>query len=200
MPMAVLSPRTVILDSSRLAPFEIGALLLSVLAFPGPTEEDECNRAAEALCADLLRETIRAYPDQAAKWQDAYPDYFAIGRVECRRCLRTYKRRLRDRMVAARMSLGYFQEGIAQQPATLPPSINSLSLNELSKLVLSQSGESNSENVEHRAWRGSRPVIHLAAAIQIEARALAPDEKAFGYPLDNGPLHEAVIRLARIHE
>ena len=45
-----------------------------------------------------------------------------------------------------------------------------LSLNELSKLVLSQSGESNSENVERRAWRETLPVIHLAAAMQIAAR------------------------------
>jgi len=75
-----------------------------------------------------------------------------------------------------------------------------LSLNELSKLVQSQSGESDPENIERRAWRESRPVIHLAAAIQTLLRIMGPDQEKVGYPLDNASLHEMVVQLAEFNE
>jgi hypothetical protein len=204
--MAELSPRTVNLDSSRLEPFEIGARLLSTLAFPGAKEEDACNKAAEALCADQLRVTIVADSINAGEWKSAYPKYAAIDKAECRCRLRTFNRRLRDRMIAARMSLAFFAEGIAQQPAKLPPLMKRHSLNELSKLALRQFDQNEIENVvkrenlEHRAWRKSLPVIHIAAAMQIAIRVMAPEREMVGYPLDNAGLHEAIIQLAQLHE
>ena len=198
--MAESSPRTITLDSNLLEPFEIGALLLAILAFPGPKEEDLCKKAAEALCGMQVRVTIAAENDIAGNWNTAYPNYAAIDESESRRRLKTFNRRLRDRMIASRMSLGFFQEGFVKRPAKLPALMQRHSLNDLSELVLSQSGQTYPENVEHRIWRKSLPVIHLAAAMQIAARALTPDDAEFGYPLDNGPLHQAVIQLAQLHE
>jgi hypothetical protein len=189
-----------LLDPTRSEPFEIGASLLSILAFPGPAEEGARKGAADALCAEALRKTIAADPEHAVEWRAAYPGYTAIDASESRRRLRTLARRLRDRMIASRMSLGFLQEALAKQPARLPASMSRLSINELSKLVLDQSGESDPENVEKRVWRQSLPVIHLAAAMQIVARAMGADLERYGYVLDNAPLHAAVIYLAQVYE
>lgn len=193
-------PRYFTLSSDLLEPFEIGALLLTILAFPGESEEEAMRKAAEALCSDTLRVTVAASPDQADRLQAEYPHYLAIDKAECRRLLRTLRRRLRDRMVAARMSLAYFQEGISKKPAKLPASMARLSINQLSELVLGQSGQSDSENVERRQWRESLPVIHLAAAMQVLPRERAHNEANFGYLLDSMPLHDAVIERAQMHE
>jgi hypothetical protein len=36
--------------------------------------------------------------------------------------------------------------------------------------------------------------------MQIAMRATALDQAEFDYPLDNGPLHDEIIRLAQFHE
>jgi hypothetical protein len=192
--------RTLMLDTNQQEPFEIGANLMAILAFPALAEEAAFKKAAEALCAEVLRKTIAAYPDHADDWRAAYPVYSAIDEAECHRRLRTLPRRLRDRMVASRMSLGFLREDISGETVTLPPSMARHSLNELSKLVQPQSGQSDPENVERRAWHDTRPVAHLAAAMQIAARAIVPNQDALGYPLDNPDLHRAVIELAQLHE
>lgn len=98
--------------------------------------------------------------------------------------------------------LGYFEEGITGRPAGLPPEMARLSLNELSKLVLAQSGESDADNVEERAWRRSLPVCHLAAALQVFMRASvnSPGIDSIGYPLGDDQLHRLVIEFAQFHE
>jgi hypothetical protein len=192
-------PRILILDLKEHEPFEIGAMLLSILGFPGRTEQKAVKMAAEALCANVLRETIAADPAHTSDWQAAYPVYTTIDKSEIRRRLRMLERRLRDRKVASRMSLGFFQEGISQEAARLPASMVCLSLNELSELVQSQSGWSDPENVERRAWHDSRPVIHLATSMQVVARTFAPDQSTFGIPLDIPSLNRAMIGLSEFY-
>jgi len=192
--------RTIYCDSSKSQPFEIGAMLLAILAFPSGTEDKLCQDAKEALCADVVRATISADLKSAAEWRAAYPAYAGLDAKESRRRLRTFERRMRDRMVAARMALGFLEEGISGVPARLPFSMARHSINELSKLVASQSGQSDPENVERRTWRDTRPVIHLASAIQVLMRRRAPGPQPFGYRLDDAQLHGEVIELARFHE
>jgi hypothetical protein len=192
--------RIVTLDSSRLEAFEVGAILIATLAFPGRGEELASEKAVEALCADVLRETIAAFPENAEEWRLAFPRYTAIDKAESQRRLRTLDHRLQNRMLASRMALGFLEESITTRPAKLPAAMKRHSLNELSKLALSQSGENDSENLEARTWRASRPVIHLASAIQVLARFAAPDVEPFRYPLDDAKLHNQVIELAQFHE
>jgi hypothetical protein len=192
--------RILSLDENQMEPFEIGTTLLAILAFPAVSEEQRFKEAAEALRARILRATVAAYPDHADEWRASYPIYLGIDESECRRRLRTLKRRLRDRMIASRMSLGFYEEGITQLPAHLPSPMKRHSLNELSKLVVGQSGQSDPENVERRAWHDTKPVIHLAAAMQIAARAAAPERDGLDYPFDDADHHRSVIELARLHE
>jgi len=168
------------------------------LAFPSRAEEEARKEAGDALCAQIMHATIAAAT--ANDWRAKYPRYVAIDETECRRRLRKFSRRLRDRMVAARMSLGFFSEAITGRPAVLPASMARHSLHELSKLVLEQSGEKYSQNVRRRAWRGSRSVIHLAAAMQVLARASEPGPEPFGYQLHDMNTHRRVIELAEVHE
>ena len=175
-------------------------MLLSILAFPLANQENALKAAAEALSARFMSEAIAANPASAPEWQAAYPDYAAIDNAECRRRLRELTRRLRDRMIASRMSLGFFQEAITKRPAKLPASMSRHTIKALSKLVLLGSGQKYAKNVRKRAWGESRPVIHLAAAMQISMRVLAPDKPRFGYSLDNLALHVAVIKFAQLLE
>jgi hypothetical protein len=192
--------RTIVLAPDRFSALETGARLFAILAFPGPHEEKEYEAAAEAYCADLLHKAVGENPEDADYWSAVYPRYFAITDRDCRRRLRTSERRLRDRMLASRMALGFFQEGHSGKPVRLPESMKRHSLNELARLVQGQSTESDPENLEKRAWRQSLPVVHLAAAMQVAARAMAPDKLAVPYDLSNEALHEQVIALAQVHE
>lgn len=188
------------LDPARLTPLEIGAMLVSVLAFPRPGEESAGSAAAEALCARVVAETIIANPDKVENLRRSYPEYVAIDNKECRHRLRQLSRRLRDRMVASRMSLRFFEDGIRKLQGERHPSVDRFTIKALSNLVKSGSGQRYAKNVRQRTWAQTRPVIHLAAAVQVTIRELAPDEERFGYSLDDAELHAKVICLARKFE
>ena len=194
--------RLIVLDPETLEPFEIGAWLVAVLAFPTDAEVNMRREAADALCNGTLRVTCAAYPADAAGWREDYPVYAAIDLREQKRRLRSLPGRLNRRMLAARMSLGFLEEGVTGAPITLPDGMKRLSLNELSDLVLRQSRQADPHNVEQRTWRPAKPVIHLAGAMQIVLRHLSPGrgEDLVPYPIDDGDLHRVVIGLAEVYE
>jgi hypothetical protein len=80
------------------------------------------------------------------------------------RDLRTLDRRIRDRMIAGRMGIGFLKEAVTGQ---VPAGLKRLSINELAELVRDDARYSEPENVETRIWRPSLPVIHLATALQV---------------------------------
>ena len=100
------------------------------------------------------------------------------------------------------MSFGFIEHVITGVVPKLPPPMTRLSLNELSKLVQNQSNENDPENLEHRVWRKSRQVMHLAAALQVVLRvqAHATDLETLGYDLEDEELHRTVIDLAHAYE
>jgi hypothetical protein len=186
-------------DFARMESFEIGAWLLAILAFPASDDVEKRREAAEAWISSTIRTAEACVIEQ---WHEAFPFSGVISVKEERRRLRTVPRRLRDRMLAARMSFGFLAEHMTDQKVALPESMQRLSLNELSKLVQDQSRESEPENIEHRVWRKSRPVIHLASAMQVGLRAVAGDCAVDGlkYDLTNAALHRTAIDLANIYE
>ena len=200
--MSPLTPLVIQLDPADMDDFEIGAWLMAILAFPGADEVDLRQAAAEALCAGCVRATIAADPDTAEHCRETYPLYTSITQGEENRRLRTLKKRLRKRMVAARMSLGFIEEGITGEPARLPEGMTGLNLDALSRLVQPETYESDPQNLENRVWRSSLPVIHLAAAMQWMLRYLNPgtDEANIGYPLEDDDKHAFVIELAERYE
>jgi hypothetical protein len=209
-----------LLDSSQYEPFEIGAELIAILAFAGSREIDARRQAFEALCANMVRATCEVEPEKAVGLRDRFPAYAAIDATESRRRLRTLRRRLRDRMVAARMALGYFDEamrcmfasigeaypdlkpeieGVELRPTPLPDGMVRHSANELIHHHFPHSNEEGWHNREHRIWHSSLPVIHLGVAIHVLGRYVQSDTD-FKYKLDDLNLHRRVVALAEVHE
>src|SRR5579884_4213379 len=124
--------------SGEQMPFEVGAQILGILAFP--KELERAKGAADAWCAELVQATMCAFPDTAAEVRADYPHYASMRRWEIRRRLRSAKTQLRNRAVAARMSRGFFFEGVNSKPAALPEGMSRLSLNQLAILVQREFG------------------------------------------------------------
>ena len=185
--------------SSRRDDFEIGARLLAAFAFPGATESVDRRRAADAWCAGIINCTKTVDPSCASDLDAKYPRYAKLDQRSIKKALRRTKSRLRNRQIAGRMTRGYFQEWIDQRPAVLPVSMARLSINELAKLVHRESGENDPENTEKRVWRPSRPVFHLASALDFVSRFRAGDNDN-GYDLNDGALHREIIGLAEASE
>jgi len=209
------------LDPDNQPPFELGAKLISLLAFPNAREVDLRRRAFEALCAQVVQEACRADPENSASWRARFPVYAAIDKAEIRRRLRTLKRRLRDRMKAAQMALGYFDEAIRGylasigeaypdlkseignvevRPTPLPAGVARHSLNALARHHHTHGNEEGPHNLEERVWRASLPVIHLAVAMHVLGQHLNIGPDGFAYRLDDLGLHRNVLQLAQMHE
>ena len=190
------SGRHCVFDPLRQQPWEIGAALVSILAWPSEDDVEQLTAAFEALCARQARASIEAYPEHADEWSRNHPHYARIEPREIKRRLRTLPRRLRHRMLAAKMARGYFGEAINQRPALLPPGMRRLSTAQLSKLVLRESHLSDPLMVARRIWRESRPVIAIAAAFEMCARAEGFEGYDFSFDYGDEDLLYDVIRLA----
>jgi hypothetical protein len=190
------SGRHCVFDPLRQQPWEISAALVSIMAWPGKTEVEQLIAGFEALCARQVRASIEAYPEHADEWIRNYPHYARIGPREIKRRLRTFQRRLRHRMLAAKMARGFFSEAITGQPAPLPRGMKGLWITELAKLLLQESHLSDPLMVARRIWRETRPVIAIAAAFELCARldGVKGDDFTFDYG-DEDLLYD-VIRLA----
>ena len=64
------------------------------------------------------------------------------------------------------MAMAFLRE-VENGVAPKLPSVKRLSINEMARMVLGDTDDSDPANVETRIWRPSRPVIHLASAVQV---------------------------------
>jgi len=178
MHTAHLPVRRVIIDSAQLAPYECWALLFIYLAYPEPsTSERTLQEVFSALCHVHL--SMRERTDEAWAIQPQFikPVYAFLDPRVVNRALRTFDRRLRDRMVAARMAIAFLKEISASVAFKRPKSVKRLSLNKLSEFVVSDLKDVEPGNIEQRIWRTSLPVIHLAVALALLIDAAERDAK-----------------------
>jgi hypothetical protein len=154
-----------ILDFSVLETYECGAMLLALLAYP--TDAGDVHRAPlhASLCSEYLRDRYENADDEAVP-QLIKPIYAFRKERDVKKDLKTFERRLRDRLVAARMIMAFLQEA-SGSAVRLPPGVTRLSLNQLSVLVQADANQTDPENVESRIWRPSIPAIHIAAAVAV---------------------------------
>ena len=138
-------------------------------------------------------------PDWALPSQSMKPIYALRRQDENDRFLRTLERRVRDRMVAGRMAIGFLKEALTGE---VPPGIKRVSINELARLVLDDVGYTEPENVETRIWRPSLPVIHLASALQLMLHLAGPVTGPIGLEslLLGRNVIELLVRTAEYHE
>jgi hypothetical protein len=182
----------------------LGAILITLLAYPGATRSDEERRSQlhASLCAYLLRASYAVDPDWATLPQEIKPIYPLQTERDCRISLRSLPRLLRDRMIAARIAYPFLKEAESGNLPPLPAGLKRFSLNQMAELVLNDAGQSDAENVETRIWRPSRPVIHLATAVHGYLHLVGPEAEVLGFaPLMTSRLViEYIIRNAEYCE
>lgn len=181
------------IDLSRTRLFEAGAIVLALLALPKAAEEARGGMIF-SLCHLALRETYNLTTPDALVEQSLKPVYVFRSEVEMRRDLRTFDRRLRDRLIAGEMALALLKRAVGELPEVLPPGLDGFTLAELSTWAERHLPESRilggvhePANTESRIWRASLPVIHFAAALAILSQAWARQ--------DSGQLHPLQILL-----
>jgi hypothetical protein len=103
-------------------------------------------------------------------------------------------------MIAARMSLGFFAEGLSKQNIKLPPGMTRLSIDQLATLVRPDTYIDDPQNIEKHIWRTSLPVLHLAAAFHAVGKQRNPDVAAIQPNIDDLEFYRDVVNLASIHE
>jgi hypothetical protein len=190
------------IDFKRLEVYEAGAMLVTRLAFPCEGESEETlSRVHASLCAYALRARCQIEPDWGTSPQRIKPIYALREQCDVDRDLRTLERRLRDRMVAGRMAIGFLKEALTGQEP-LPTGLKRLSINQMSEFVLDDTGYTDPENVETRIWRQSLPVIHLCSAIQVMLQLVEEQTGSLGLEtlLLGHHAIECVVRAAEFHE
>jgi hypothetical protein len=190
-----------LIDFNRLAVYEAGALLVTLLAFPDASDETQRNVHA-SLCIYALRIRSAIEPEWTLLPQAIKPLYALRGERDCNRDLRTLVRRWRDRMVAGRMGIAFLREALPGEVLKLPPDVKRLSINQLAELVLDDPRLTDPQNIETRIWRPSLPVVHLASAIQVYLTLSEADTPPIGLErlLLNREMIESVIQGAAYHE
>jgi hypothetical protein len=124
-------------------------------------------------------------PQWAVEPQAMKPRYAFLDSKVVAKNLKTLKRRLRDRMIAARMGMAFLKEVFEGKPPRMSSELSRLSLNQLSTMVLDDVGADDGSNVESRIWRPSLPVIHLATAT---ALIIDQVEKTLNHSISVGDL------------
>ena len=190
-----------LIDFQRLAVYEAGALLVTLLAFPEASDQMRGDVHA-SLCNYALRIKSAIEPDCATLPQPIKPLYALRSERDCNRDLRTLLRRVRDRMIAGRMAVAFLKGALPGQELKLPQGLKRLSINQLSRLVLDDTRFTDPHNVETRIWRPSLPVVHLASAIQVFLKLTEADIPNVGLEalLLNRTMIELVIKGAAYHE
>src|SRR5262245_53301226 len=132
-----------LIDFSRLAVYEAGALLVTLLAYPGESE-DTRGKVHASLCNHALRVISETDPDWATAEQSVKPIYALRSEQDVARDLRTLERRLRHRMIAGRMAIAFLKEAVTGE---VPSELKRLSINETAALVLDDAQYTEAENV-----------------------------------------------------
>jgi hypothetical protein len=190
-----------ILDFSALETYECGAMLLALLAYPVDASDTHRPSLHASLCSEYLRDRYANAADEAIP-QLLKPIYAFRKERDVKKDLKTLERRLRDRLVAARIIMGFLQEA-SGSAVRLPTGVTRLSLNQLSVLVQTDANQTDPENVESRIWRPSIPVIHIAAAVAValnDSVRAGVAETSWGDILASRSLIEQIVRYSQLFE
>lgn len=184
-------------------PEESCASLFAILAFPVDDENDTNRMNLHAsLCHLIYQSRYESDETWAIKPQLLKPIYAFRDKKQVSRDLKPIKRRLRDRMQAAKIAIAFLQEIELGQAFQLPKNVKRMSIKQLSELLIEETGYMEIENIETRIWRASLPVIHLAAATavifdQLEKSGLA--QPSIGHFLTNPLLAQHVVETSNLY-
>ncbi len=151
--------------------FMTGALILSILAWPTAEEAPRFRKVSQELMAEVLRQTKRSNPGAIDNQRRLWPqcDWNALLAMADKRRMASgsLRKRLEQRMVAAKVAIALTHDELFGQPARLPPPLTGLSIDQLANSVRQETVIDDPENVEKLVWRKSLPIVHLAISIQL---------------------------------
>ena len=151
------------LNTSGLETYEIGAIILALLADPTHHDDARTLEVRRILCGRALWFEHMERPQEAGTAIPVKPEYLWRDQVTVGREVQRVARRLSERMVAGRMGQVFLLPALDPK-FKLPSSMKRPSLGEAAKLVQEDAGQADAKNVLARIWRPSRQVIHLSAA------------------------------------
>lgn len=165
-------------------PFQTGARIFAALAFPGIAESDQLKDAETAYIADRLHgQNVVDGSTLQFDDLDLNDIYVSTTYKWALQKLRTTRRRIDDRQVAAKAVRPWVRELVGLGPHPPVPGIRKFNQRQIS-LLLCDGDEERAQRFLKRVWWPSRPILHLAAAID-EALSYDPSPpKRFGIPLD----------------
>jgi hypothetical protein len=141
------------------------------------------------------RQTVRVAPEAMNDLRRDWPqqNWDALLSTAAKRQMAGggLQKRFKQRMVAAKMAIGLTHDELFGQPVRLPQSQTGLSTDQLAKLVRRETAIDDSENVEKLVWRKSRPIIHLAIAIQLLLAASGATEASVSLRYTGCPFFSA---------
>ncbi len=171
----------VVIEVSRLADFELPAIVLSALTLPQPEEEARREARTRALCAFVLR-MCSEDPDAADNRYLVSPKVASMEEVAVCRELRSFQADLRRSMEAARIAAAFVAEWNGNYCQLAPDTTRPLSINAMLNLRPDGLNALDDGNAKSRIWRQFRPVIHLGIAL---SRAIESFESEFGHSLSD---------------
>jgi hypothetical protein len=177
-------------------------MLLTLLAYPGDGDEERRDKVHASLCHRALRLKCESEPEWALSPQWIKPIYALRDSRDIKRDLRTLQRRLRDRMAAGRMAIGFLKkEVLTAQMIEVPASLSRVSINQMARLVIDDAGQTDPQNVETRIWRPSLPAIHIASAVQVFLQLIQPKVGKLNLEIFflSREAIECVVRAAEYH-
>ena len=160
---------------------ETGARFFAALAFPGAREEQARIEAVQGWTGAYLHEANKVDVSDAP-FEDPRLNAFVERPLQwCKAKVRTGRRRLRDRSDAARVARPWVRE-ILDSPHPPVLGIRKFTQRQIA-LHLFDGDAEKAANFQHRVWRPSRPVLHIAIAYDLVLSATGQKEEEFGLDL-----------------
>jgi hypothetical protein len=157
------------------------------------------------MIAGAMRMSLRENPDAVRELERTWPQqdwerYRTLARAKRRTSVGRLKNRLKQRMAAARMAIGYWSEEIPGFEVRLPPAMIRPSVDQLSKLIRSDIHIDDAHNIEKLVWRPSLPIIHLAMGTQLELCVRNPEARDNEIMTDDRDFVRSAVARASVFE
>jgi hypothetical protein len=160
------------------------------MAFPAVAEENARKEAEVAWASHYLQAANRLDETSAPFADPRLNELVKADPVRGRAVLRTAHRRLRDRMEAARSVRPWIRDWL-DQPQLFPAGMKKFTQRQIA-LFLAGGNEEAAHDLQKRVLRPSRPVLHLAVAVDVH------DLQAGQIKLDTGISLDDIDRFAQL--